>query len=300
MSGGCAPSPLLGNLARSTHKAGVIAPRTHIVSGTGFSAQLLDEQDTETDVPALETGVFIQLLSRRPTVWSNLLGPKRCYDTPRDSFVYVPAGCASWWHVRDCGGPMLHMMLDPERLRTLAMQEDLAIPAGEPPPSLGWQDRTIADLTRLLLAEMAAPQRSALYMDMLALSIELNLLRQAARRATLAPVTGGLAGWQLKRVIAYMTAHLAEDISLAELAALAELSPFHFCRAFKQSTGLPPHAWLTARRIERAQELMAAHCSMGLTEVALCVGYESQAAFGVAFKRVTGVTPGQWRREVAG
>lgn len=200
MSGECAPSALLGNLAQSTHKAGVIAPRTHIVSGTGFSAQLLDEQDTETDVPALGTGVFIQLLSRRPTVWSNLLGPKRCYDTPRDSFVYVPAGCASWWHVRDCGGPMLHMMLDPERLRTLALQEDLAIPAGEPPPSLGWQDRTLADLTRLLLAEMAAPERSRLFMDTLAL----HLLRQAARRETLPQKSGGLAGWQLKRVTAHM------------------------------------------------------------------------------------------------
>lgn len=107
---------------------------------------------------------------------------------------------------------------------------------------------------------------------------------------------GGLAGWQVRRTTDYLMSHLAEEISLAELAAIADLSPHHFCRAFKQSTGLPPHAWLTARRIERAQELMAEHPKMGLTEVALCVGYQSQAAFGVAFKRVAGVTPGQWRR----
>ena len=111
---------------------------------------------------------------------------------------------------------------------------------------------------------------------------------------------GGLAGWQLRRTTEYLNVHLAADISLAELAALADLSPFHFCRAFKQSTGLPPHAWQCARRIERAQDLMAAHPCMGLTEVALAVGYESQAAFGVAFKRATGTTPGQWRREVVG
>ena len=110
---------------------------------------------------------------------------------------------------------------------------------------------------------------------------------------------GGLAGWQLRRTTEYLAAHLADDISLAELAAIANLSPHHFCRAFRQSTGLPPHGWLTARRIERAQDLMAAHPKMGLTEVALCVGYQSQAAFGVAFKRATGVTPGQWRRERA-
>ena len=112
--------------------------------------------------------------------------------------------------------------------------------------------------------------------------------------------SGGLPPRVLKTVRDFLMSHLAEDVSLAELAAIADLSPHHFCRAFKQSTGLPPHAWLTARRIERAQELMAAHPKMGLTEVALCVGYQSQAAFGVAFRRVTGCTPGQWRRERAG
>lgn len=111
---------------------------------------------------------------------------------------------------------------------------------------------------------------------------------------------GGLPPYVLRRLTDYIQTHLAEDVSLAELAALADLSPYHFCRAFKQSTGLPPHAWLTARRIERAQELMTAHPRMGLTEVALGVGYDSQAAFGAAFKRATGATPGQWRRERAG
>ena len=111
---------------------------------------------------------------------------------------------------------------------------------------------------------------------------------------------GGLAWWELKRTTDYLLAHLADDVALAELADIAGLSPHHFCRSFKQSTGLPPHAWLCARRIEQAKALMSEHPRMGLTEVALCVGYESQAAFGVAFKRATGVTPGQWRRERAG
>jgi AraC family transcriptional regulator len=64
----------------------------------------------------------------------------------------------------------------------------------------------------------------------------------------------------------------------------------------KQSTSLLPHAFVAHWRMEQAQELMAAHPAMGLTEIALCVGYQSQAAFGAAFKRVTGTTPSQWRR----
>ena len=299
MSSDDAQTMLLGNHQRATRRAGLIAPCTPIVTGTGFSAQLLDEHNTETDVPGLENGVFIQVLSRRPTVWTDLLGKKRCHDTPPDSFVYVPEGCASWWHLRGCGGPMLHMMLDAERLRTVGTMEDFPNPCGEPPPSIGWRNATLSSLTRLLVSEMASPERSALFLDTLALAIEINLLRQAATHAASPPRTGGLAGWQLKRVTEYLGEHLGGEVSLAELAAIADLSPYHFCRAFKQSTGLPPHAWLTARRIERAQELMAAHPKMGLTEVALCVGYQSQAAFGVAFRRATGSTPGQWRRERA-
>jgi AraC family transcriptional regulator len=86
-------------------------------------------------------------------------------------------------------------------------------------------------------------------------------------------------------------------VSLAELAALVGLSPHHFCRAFAGSTGQPPHRWLVERRIEVAQQMIAAAPQIGLTEVALAVGYGSQSAFGAAFRRVTGTTPRAWRKE---
>lgn len=106
---------------------------------------------------------------------------------------------------------------------------------------------------------------------------------------------GGIAPRKLRMLMDYMYERLDQDISLSELAALADLSPYHCCRAFRQSTGLPPHAWLTARRIERAQELLAASPSLSLMEVAVTVGFQTQSAFGAAFKRRVGVTPGQWR-----
>jgi AraC family transcriptional regulator len=92
-----------------------------------------------------------------------------------------------------------------------------------------------------------------------------------------------------------MLAYMHRDVSLAELSALVGLSPFHFARAFKQSLGHPPYAWLTRCRIERAQEIMV-RSKLGLAEVALAVGFASQTPFGTAFRKVTGMPPGAWRR----
>jgi AraC family transcriptional regulator len=108
---------------------------------------------------------------------------------------------------------------------------------------------------------------------------------------------GGLTPRQVRRVTDYLQAHLEEDVSLSELGLLVDLSPAYLCRAFKQSVGVPPHAWLLKHRVERAQELMLASPEMALTEVALSVGYSGQSAFGTAFRRVTGETPSGWKRE---
>jgi AraC family transcriptional regulator len=111
------------------------------------------------------------------------------------------------------------------------------------------------------------------------------------------PTKGGLAPWQVRRVTEYLRDHLEEDVTLEQLGGLVGLSPHHLCRAFKQSTGESPHAWFARRRIERAQEIIEGDLTVGFTQVALCVGYASQSAFGTAFRRVTGTTPSAWRRE---
>jgi AraC family transcriptional regulator len=79
------------------------------------------------------------------------------------------------------------------------------------------------------------------------------------------------------------------------MAAVVNLSPYHFARQFKATTGLPPHQYVIARRIERAQHLLQADDEVGLAEVALRVGFGDQSKFSFHFKRITGVTPGQFR-----
>ncbi|SME90373.1 transcriptional regulator, AraC family [Tistlia consotensis] len=95
------------------------------------------------------------------------------------------------------------------------------------------------------------------------------------------------------RVRDYLDAHFAEDVELAELAAVAGLSRFHLIRAFRRETGLTPHAWLTDRRVRAARPLLAAGLAPG--EVALACGFADQSHLTRAFKARVGVTPGRFR-----
>jgi len=106
---------------------------------------------------------------------------------------------------------------------------------------------------------------------------------------------GGLARWQLKRVLEFLEARLAEDIGLEELAQLAGLSQSQFARAFKASTGLPPYKWRLHNRIKRAQEMLL-NSNNSLSEIALHYGFADQSHFTKAFRRVTGTTPANWKQ----
>jgi AraC family transcriptional regulator len=106
---------------------------------------------------------------------------------------------------------------------------------------------------------------------------------------------GGLAGWQQKRVASYLEEHLTNDVSLAVLADLVRLSPYHFVRSFKRSFGQPPHRYFTARRMERAKSLLAAP-DASITQIAVDLGFSTTSSFSATFHRVTGQTPTSYRR----
>ena len=139
-----------------------------------------------------------------------------------------------------------------------------------------------------------------LYADTLAGALLAHLLRHystASVAAELQTARGGLAPRQLSRVKAHMRAALDREVTLAELAAMVDLSVHHFCRAFKQSTGQPPHAWMNSQRVERIKALLGER-ELSMTEIALMTGYSSQSAMGAAFRRATGASPSAWRREL--
>jgi AraC family transcriptional regulator len=109
------------------------------------------------------------------------------------------------------------------------------------------------------------------------------------------PTTGGLAPKALLRAIERLHSDSDADVSLAALASEAGLSRFHFCRAFKESTGLSPHAWLRQHRLEQAMNMLR-DTDASVVSVAAALGYASQTAFAAAFRKLTGETPSDWRR----
>jgi AraC family transcriptional regulator len=143
-------------------------------------------------------------------------------------------------------------------------------------------------------------QPTRLEMDSRANLIALRLVQRhstVAANQWAAPITGTLAAWQIRRVCRYMDENLGKEIGLADLAGLIGISHEHFCRAFRRSTGLPPHRWLLQRRVAKAQMLLA-DPELTLTQIAQEVGYAGQSAFGAAFRKVTGKTPTQYRRDI--
>jgi AraC family transcriptional regulator len=115
--------------------------------------------------------------------------------------------------------------------------------------------------------------------------------------APVTPAKGGLAPWTIRRCQELMRSRLAEDISLDELAAEAELSPFHFSRMFKQSVGAPPRVYLTQLRMEEACELLAL-TDLPITEIANKVGYSSSQVLARVFFKYQHISPSHYRRSV--
>lgn len=107
---------------------------------------------------------------------------------------------------------------------------------------------------------------------------------------------GGLSAGTLRRINEYIEGGLSTSISLHDLASVAGLSDCHFARAFKQSTGMPPHRYLMKRRVERAAVLIRG-TNRPLSEIALEVGFCDQSHFSRLVARVTGQTPRELRRE---
>lgn len=134
-----------------------------------------------------------------------------------------------------------------------------------------------------------------LYSDSLINTLVFHLLTNYTTAAFSQPaVTGGLSGYKLRLVTEFINEHLDKDLGLNEIAAVAELSPFHFSRAFRRSTGKTPQQYLMQQRVEHAKELLA-RPELPLVEVGLRSGFKNQSHFTTLFRKYTRLTPRNWR-----
>jgi AraC family transcriptional regulator len=120
------------------------------------------------------------------------------------------------------------------------------------------------------------------------------LRRYTTSRASLHQATGGLVPCKLRRVITYIQNHLEQALSLATLAAVAQTSPAHFARLFKQATGWTPHQYVITCRMEEAKRLLV-ETDMSLSEIAPQVGCADQSHFTALFRKHVSITPQIYR-----
>jgi AraC family transcriptional regulator len=158
-------------------------------------------------------------------------------------------------------------------------------------------DPIVTKLEECLLASVERSDRaSQLFVEHIQLALNAHLSYAYgvnAAKKTLG--RGGLAPWQERRARELMDARLGSEVRLAEIAAECELSPKHFARAFKQSTGKSPYRWLLERRIERSQVILSTS-GLPIAEIALMCGFADQSHFTRVFARTTGMSPRAWQR----
>ena len=209
----------------------------------------------------------------------------------------IPAGSSSRWDIYQ---PLnvVQLYLPHTTLQRVAHEADVAAPGD-------LVERTVHPdpvTSRLLLSgadalEGNAPLDALFRQQITDLLATRLLVAHAGSPVTIQPVTGGLSPTVLRRAIERLRSDSDADVSLAALASDAGLSSFHFCRAFKESTGLSPHAWLRQRRLEQAMNMLR-DTDDSIVSIATALGYSSQTAFAAAFKKLTGETPSGWRRRV--
>jgi AraC-like DNA-binding protein len=195
----------------------------------------------------------------------------------------------------------LHFYLPRSALDSIAEQsgapvvDELAYQVG-----IGHDDEVIWHLGSSLLQALRRPDEvNQLFIDHMMLAFTAHVAQTYGGLRRLRLARGGLAPWQVKRACERLESDLSGRLTLQRIATEFGLSVSHFSRAFRISTGLPPHQWLLRQRVRAAKRLMTVR-DLPLAEIAISAGFASQSHFTRVFSSLVGVSPGIWRREAHG
>src|SRR6516162_5064932 len=252
---------------------------------------------TEFNQPA-NTHHLLVLYTRPPEEMEvRYEGVKRYVPPPAGSISLLPAGSPSRVRTSGCKD-QLHVFLEPEVVARVAAEAFDLDPARLTVPPLDGLDlpHLRAAMGAVDAELMAGGAGGPLAAESLANVLAVHLIRHVLTpRSPARGRDGTLTRGRLRAVVEYIEEHLDATPSLDQLAAVARLSVYHFARQFKAATGLPPYQYVIMRRVERAKELLQAGTDLSLAEVAAHAGFSDQSQFSQHFKRLVGVTPGQFR-----
>lgn len=210
--------------------------------------------------------------------------------------VFIPKDLDTRWIAEASSlTGVMHMHFAADLIDRVAAERGSSLTSETLPFVPLFTDAAVRATVRAMFEEARRTPPSALLWDAGAIMLTSQLLGVLASGApSRTPAKGGLAPWQLRRVDDYLSANFASKVSLAELADIADLSVFHFARAFKATSGITPHGRLVELRISRGCELLET-TDRSITEIALDVGYESSQSFARAFREIMDTSPGKFR-----
>jgi AraC family transcriptional regulator len=171
----------------------------------------------------------------------------------------------------------------------------------KPVSTLKWnrdqRDPYLSTLSNVLLSAVDQdPTTNQLFIDQIGLSLLAHFAQTyGGMRPSDGASGGGLAPWQERRAKEIMRTRLASNLTIADVAAECKLTPSHFARSFRRSTGVAPHEFLSQLRIDEAKRLMLT-TKLPLADIALICGFGDQSYFTRVFSRSVGASPGAWRR----
>lgn len=290
-----------GPLRPGNWYTGLADPERDVVVGGGAVARLLHFKDTPPAVeqPALTENILVLHLGEGKRVSRERGVRREVFDVPSKRLTIIPAFEANRWHTY---GPrnFAHLTLSTGFLAKLAVEEfdrdprEMALL-----DQIAFGDELLSSVYLALLEE-TRKARDGLYQETLLLTAALHIL---GNRSTLKSdrtgggrsVRGGLASWQLRRLVDFINAHLAEEISILQLSELTGLSRAQFFRAFRQSTGTSPHRYVTSARIQCACRLLRDNgSSVHPDEIGRAVGLGGPRQFSTVFRTQMGVSPQQF------
>jgi AraC family transcriptional regulator len=237
---------------------------------------------------------LIALHFRPATIEWSLGGHPQTKRMTRGSIDIIPQGTPLGGYSKD-ETEFLMLSLDPALVERTA-KESGAVKHVELNRNLGIRDEQIEHISLALKAELEAGCPSGrLYGESLAIALAAHLLSEyVAQVPDTDRHSAGLPGYKLRRVIDYINENLTEELTLTEIANVVQMNPHYFSRAFRDSTGIPPHRYVMNSRVERAKNLLTDE-ELPLVEIRLSVGFQNQSHFTTLFRKLTGVTPKAYR-----
>jgi AraC family transcriptional regulator len=198
------------------------------------------------------------------------------------------------WHTEN---PFLEIRIPSSFMERVA-QETLNQDSNSPELLLGFRihDPQLEAIAMLLLAEFQQKNPgSRLYIESLSNILAVHLLRQHTAAKPNVPIyEGGLSQRQLGQVLDYINDYLHQDIKLADLAELLNMSQYHFCHLFKQAIAVTPYQYLLQQRVERAKQLLK-QSDQPIADIAVMCGFNSHRHLSKQFRQLTGMTPTAYR-----